>query len=169
MGAVMAVGVAVLAGLGVYAGFNYQNWRRAEAKIAQLPGGKQAEAWGELAGYDPARMAGGILAWAGLDRVWVWTRAGLKSFVTDEYSVYSWFDGCNERVLAELNAGVAGAIGREIETEMAKWRKKVKAGDYVRVYLTNAEMGGREGNLREVYAYNFWLFLPLGMEERCAK
>lgn len=161
--------VLVVMGCGVYVGSGYHHWVQAQAKIERLSEENQAQAWREFEGYDERRLYGGILAGSLGSRVWVWTRHGLKVFVTDEYSVYSWYDGCNEGVLAELNAGVAGAIGREILSEIAAWRTRARVGDYVRVYLATAEMGGTEGNLREMYTYNFWLFLPAGMEERCAR
>ena len=103
------------------------------------------------------------------DRIWVWGTGGLRSFKTDEYSVYSRYDGCNPEILAKLNAGESGVIEREIDTDFYSWRQKAKTGDYVRVFVATPEMGGKEGNLREIYTYNFWLFLQRGMEVRCAK
>lgn len=148
---------------------NRQNWVRAKDKIEQLPEEKRLKAWEDFEGYAPQKMYGGIFAGVALNRIWVWSREGLKSFPVDRYSTYSWYDGCNTEVLSELNEGVAGAIGRKVFTNISGWNKEIKAGDYVRIYLTTAEMGGTTGNLREIYGYNFWLFLPVGMEERCEK
>jgi hypothetical protein len=159
----------LMAGSGGYVWQNRQNWVRAQAKIEQLPEDKQAEAWRELEGDWPGEMYGGILAGSAFERIWVWGREGLKSFVVDEHSVYSWYDGCNEEVLEELSAGVAGAIARYVTADMTDWRGWAVTGDYVRVYVTLPGAGGNPGNIREIYTYNFWLFMPTGMEERCAK
>jgi hypothetical protein len=159
----------LVAGIGGYQLSGYGHWARAQARIAQLSESEQGEAWRELEARDPLMMEGGILAWVGQERVWVWGRGGLKQYRVDEHSIYSWFDGCNAEVLEELNAGVAGAITRMLYSEIDDWRSVARAGDYVRVVLANERMGGTVGNLREIYDYNFWLFLPTGMEERCAK
>lgn len=87
----------------------------------------------------------------------------------DENTVYSWFDGCSPEPLAELNQGIVGAVRRYLITDMAEWRAKARVGDYVRAYITSEGAGGTVGNLRELYTYNFWLFLPAGMEARCVK
>ena len=60
-------------------------------------------------------------------------------------------------------------IGREIITDFEIWRQRAKVGDYVRVNLTKPNAGGVVGNMREIYTYNFWLFMHDGAEARCAK
>ncbi|MDD2921341.1 MAG: hypothetical protein PHQ36_03570 [Anaerolineales bacterium] len=126
--------------------------------------------WKEFIGPDTEWVYGGILAGSWFNRIWVWGGKGLQSFTVDENSVYSWYDGCNEAVLSQLNQGASGkVIGREIITDMNIWRERAKVGDYVRVNLTKPDTGGAIGNLREIYDYNFWLFMPSGMEARCAK
>lgn len=160
----------VFVGVYVYRFAGLEQFWRAKRLIDQFPSQEEQEqTWSEFRGYDSERIYGGILAGSALGRVWVWGVEGLQSFVVDENSVYSWYDGCNPEVLARLNVGEAGVIEREIDTDLYSWRQKAKVGDYVRVFITTPEMGGKEGDLREIYTYNFWLFLQRGMEERCAK
>lgn len=157
----------VFVGAYLYGSAGGRYYVRARTVINQIPNTYEREkTLSEFKGYG---NYGGILAGSWLDRVWVWGMDGLRSFKTDEYSVYSWHDGCNPKVLAQLNAGEAGVIEREIDTDLHSWSQKSKTGDYVRVFIATPEMGGKEGNLREIYTYNFWLFLQRGMEVRCAK
>lgn len=126
--------------------------------------------WNEFKGPDPKWVYGGILAGSWMDRVWIWGARGIKSFSVDEYSVYSYFDGCNDKTMSLLSSGASGdVIEREIFTDLNTWRKKAIIGDYVRANLTRPDADGVVGNLRELYTYNFWLFMRAGMEERCAK
>lgn len=157
----------VFVGAYVYGLAGGKYYIRARTVINQIPNTYEREkTWSEFKGYG---NYGGILAGSWLGRVWVWGTKGLRSFTVDENSVYSWYDGCNSRVLAQLNTGEVGVIEREIDTDLYNWRQKAKVGDYVRVFIATPEMGGEEGNLREIYTYNFWLFLQRGMEVRCAK
>lgn len=150
----------------IYVGSSYRYWVRAQAKIGELGAEQQDLAWRDFEGYAPGVMIGGILAGSVGDRIWVWNKLGVETLRVDENTVYSWFDGCSADVLAELNQGIVGAVRRYLITDMAAWRAKARVGDYVRAYITSEGAGG---NLRELYTYNFWLFLPAGMEERCAK
>jgi hypothetical protein len=154
---------------GIYVGRSYQYWVRAQAKIGELSSDLQEQAWRDFEGYAPGVMTGGILAGSAGDRIWVWNKLGVETLRVDENTVYSWFDGCSAEPLAELNQGIVGAVRRYLITDKDAWRAKAKVGDYVRAYVTSEGAGGTAGNLRELYNYNFWLFLPAGMEERCAK
>lgn len=151
------------AGLGYYLKSLWIIYQSPSAEI-------KASSWSQFAGPDSESGYGGILAGSLRDKIWVWGGKGLRAFTVDENSVYSWYDGCNEEVLAQLNQGASGkVIGRDIITDMNIWRHRAKAGDYVRVKLTKPGAGGIEGNLREIYTYNFWLFMHDGAEARCAK
>lgn len=162
--------IGILISLGRVIWDNYKHYYRATKLIEALPVDQVRDnARTDFYGTDPDKVYGGIYAGSIMDRVWVWGKGGLRSFVVDNNSVYSWFDGCNDSVLAKLNAGVSGAINGDITTIFEDWKMKVSVGDYVKVYIAQENMGGKKGSLREIYAYNFWLFLPVGMEERCAK
>jgi hypothetical protein len=100
--------------------------------------------------------------------VWIWNAHGLKSFVVDEFTIYSLFDGCSDEVRTKLNMGING-ITRNMVTSFSDWKNGANAGDYVTVYIAKPENGGIEGNLREIYDYNFWLFLNNKIDIQCAK
>lgn len=168
---IVALVLATLAGIFVFLlFFGGKDFAKALWVISRTENeGEKVSVWREFAGNYPKGPYGGILAGSAFDRVWVWTGSGLKGFSVDEYSVYSWYDGCNSEVLELLNMGQAGVVPRYLATDISDWRQKAKAGDYVRVFTTQPKMDSKIGSLREIYAYNFWLFMPWGMEERCAK
>lgn len=165
-GGIIVMSVALWQG---YAG--YHNYQRAMKTIEAITDPSEGEeAWREFGGYHEA-MYGGMLVGTLGRGVWVWGREGLRHYRIDPYTVFSAFDGCNPEILAHLEAGEAGAIERKVTTDIKEWRTRVRAGDYVRAYPTTqahlSDSVGTVGNLREIYGYNFWLFMRWGMEERC--
>jgi len=123
----------------------------------------------EMTGTDLRGAERGILAGSWFGRVWMWNSYGLRSFVVDEFSVYSIFDGCSDDARDRLKMGLKNAINTEISTSYTRWKERAKTGDFVTVYVALPESGGTLGNLREIYSYNFWLFLPVGIDAQCAK
>ncbi len=168
--------ILFLVGMWFYSAVGLKQYIRARQAIARLADQQVKEiAFREFYWHKPGEVYGGILAGDFFGKVWVWGAKGLRSFAADEYSAYSWFDGCSPEVLKQLNEGNwefesdwGKLVKRETDTDFDFWRQKSKVGDYVRVYLATEEIGGKESNLREIYAYNFWLFMPWAMEERCA-
>ena len=152
-----------------FAGLGY--YLKALRVIYQAPTVQiKQETWNQFKGPDPKWVYGGILAGSWFDKIWVWGSQGLRVFTVDQYSIYSWFDGCDPEIMARLDAGASGAIiHRDIDTDINVWRGKARVGDYVRANLTPPGFSGVVGNLRELYDYNFWLFVQSGMEARCAK
>lgn len=142
---------------------------RVNTVIKSMSSEEQRVAREEFYGTDQRGVERGIFAGIWMDKVWVWQRAGLKSFAVDNDSVYSWFDGCRDDIRARLNKGEANVIQRLIYTDLVSWSKQVRVGDYVVVYPAIPENGGTAGNLREIYAYNFWLFMHKGIDTECAK
>lgn len=80
-------------------------------------------------GSDPKILYGGVFAGIVGDRLWVWGRMGPKSIVTDEYSVYSWIDGCSPGVLTTFEDGKLGKLDRTVYSDVAVWREMAKVGD----------------------------------------
>jgi hypothetical protein len=163
--------VTLLGGVISWGYSGYQSYHRAHQTIEALAdGGEREAAWEEFGGYGK-HMYGGILIGTLSNNIWVWGRAGLRHYKSDTQTVYSAFDGCSPEILSRLKSGEAGAVAREVTTHLAEWRGRVQAGDYVRAYPTQAEQltdaTGTHGTLREIYGYNFWLFMHSGMEERC--
>ena len=60
----------------------------------------KVSSWNQFVGPDLEWGYGGILAGSMGNRIAVWGGKGLKTFTIDENSVYSWFDGCNDAVIA---------------------------------------------------------------------
>ena len=56
---------------------------------------------------------------------------------------------------------------RQITIDIKQWSGWVKAGDFVQLIITRPKNGGEVGDLREIYAYSFPLFLPLELERLC--
>lgn len=142
---------------------------RAIVLINTLPDAKKSEVWSEFSGTDARGAERGLLAGVWFDRVWVWTSIGIKSYRTDKFSVYSTFDGCSNPVMISRKNGERNAIRKNLYTDLDLVSKYIKAGDYVVVYLTQPGNGGTVGNLREMYTYNFWLFMNDKMDIECGK
>lgn len=142
---------------------------KAVQKIDLLDSQDNQRAREEFYGTDLRGVQRGIFIGYGYERVWVWSNNFVKSFKVDKDSFYSWFDGCNDESRALLNSGKANVIKQVVYKDVQPWLEKVKMGDYVAVFPTQYDQGGQVGNLREVYAYNFWLFLGKGIDEECAK
>lgn len=153
----------------LYHSTGLKHYVRAISLINKMPEEARQNSWGDFTGTDQRGAKRGILAGAWIGRVWVWTTDGLKSFAIDENSIFSHFDGCRAEVRAKLNQGRKYAIEQEIYNNIKEWRGKAKAGDYVAVYVASAENGGTAGNLREIYDYNFWLFMNTEIDKECAK
>lgn len=126
------------------------------------------QAWKDFIGKSENGYSG-IYAGNWRNRVWVWGRSGLRSFATDQYSVYTFFDGCTESILNSVDqGGVSVSISREVffNVNVDDWKKKVSVGDLVVITIAR---DGVLGNLREIYTYNFWPFLHKDLQTLCAK
>lgn len=137
--------------------------------INKMQGVEKDLAWDDL--LIPNKRGGikGVLAGTLGNLVWIWNRHGLQLFIADENSVYSFFDGCSEEVMERLKKGEKDAINRSIYTDIREWNMVVKPGEYVTVYTASEDESGSLNNLREIYGYNFWLFMNKGMDIACAK
>lgn len=137
--------------------------------VNNLPAEEKEQMYTELTGMNKRGGEYGVLAGIGFGRVWVWQIGQMRQLKYDQDTVYSFFEGCREDVRARLNRGEKNVIQQEVSTDKNDWLTKAKTGDYVTFYLSNPENGGKTGNLREIYAYNFWLFLKRGIDTQCAK
>lgn len=122
---------------------------------------------------DGRRFYNGILAtvWTrGTPGIWVWTNNKLKFFVTDQYSVYSFYDGCTKKS-GRFNPDSFGkiVINREISTRLDDVKKIGVSGDFISVMVTEEQNGGKIGNLRELWLNNWWAFLGGDLNVGCKK
>ncbi len=160
------IGIGVTFYLYQYGGL--KQYIRAISLINKMPEEEKKKSWDQLNGTDPRGVERGILAGSWLGRVWIWRVKGIRSYGVDEYSVYSLFDGCSDDIRVKLNKG-ENAISKVLYSDFESWDARAKAGDYVAVYTTKPEQGGIVGNMREIYTYNFWLFMRKGIDSECAK
>lgn len=100
--------------------------------------------------------------------VWVWGGLGLRYFRGDEFSVYTFFNGCKEEILRPKEVGKPVPVGYVVSGG-EEWGKSAQVGDFVKILITEEGRGGTVGNLREIYTYDWWLFLPGSMEKLCVK
>ncbi len=129
----------------------------------------QKKARVELDGTDARKVERGILAGSWLGRVWVWRSGKLVAYRVDDFTVYSQFDGCSEEIRAKLKRGERNAIVRSVYNKIGEWRGVAHPGDYIAIYKTQADNGWIVGNVREIFNYNFWLFMNVGIDKQCAK
>ena len=109
--------------------------------VNNLPSEEQIEMYTELTGANKRGGEYGVLAGNWFGRVWIWQIGRLKHIKTDQYTAYSYFDGCREDVRARMNRGERSVIQQEIFTEIDKWQEKAQVGDFVTVYLANPANG----------------------------
>lgn len=112
---------------------------------------------------------GGIFASVLGNRVWIWGQGGIRSFKTDENSVYVYNDACGGEIRKKiLERQRTLPIDRAYQS-IDDWNAYMKSGDYVVVQISIKEQGGEVGNLREAHAYNYWPFLRGDINTLCAK
>jgi hypothetical protein len=170
LGTVIVVVVFCIGGmLFLYNFAGLRQYMRANNLMNNMPPDEKNKAQSEFFGTNQRGAQNGILAGSWMGRIWMWGVSGLQSFTIDEYSVFSFFDGCSDDKMERLNKGERDVITRAVYSDIDEWRGKSKIGDYVVVYVTKVENGGKVGNLREIYDYNFWLFLSNGIDNECAK
>jgi len=156
-------------GLGIfylyqYAGLKY--FVRADILINDMPSETvKKQAWKDFIGKSENGYSG-IYAGDWMDRVWVWGNGLIRSFATDQYSVYTFSDGCTESILNSVDQGGVPRVDRLVYFDMNSWKEKVHVGDLVGIIIAR---DGIPGNLREIYAYNFWPFLQKDWRTLCAK
>ena len=142
---------------------------RAIVLINKMDDAKKSEVWSEFSGTDARGAERGLLAGTWLDRVWVWTSTGIKSYKTDMFSVYSLFDGCSDKVIISRKNGERNAIRKSLYTDLSLAFNYASPGDYVVIYVGKPANDGEMGVLREMYIYNFWLFMNDKMDIECGK
>ena len=111
----------------------------------------------------------GTLAHVSNNRIWVWTNYKLKSFKVDQYSVYSFYSACSAIQGEDFSTQGKFSVSRSVDSKISDWKKKTKVGNYINLWLTTKEKGGTVGNLREIYGYDWWVFMPTDIKKQCEK
>ncbi|MHB8777950.1 MAG: hypothetical protein ACYC6R_09335 [Anaerolineales bacterium] len=149
-----------------------REYRQATRAISRLDGDEKTKAerfFYSSGGEDEYRGMLGYVNTRGYGDVLVWGKNGPKYFRGDKYTVYSFFNGCSEEILNAKPEDGPIEVNREIYTDVKEWRKRVKNGSFVTILLTSEESGGTVGNLREIWAFDWWYFVPGTMEVQCEK
>ncbi len=92
----MLIAVIILVGYSLYRLSGLQYYQRALYIMSGMePEQDRIEAEATFFGTDNRGAYRGILAGYWLGRIWVCGEGGLRSFVVDNDTLYSWFDGCS--------------------------------------------------------------------------
>lgn len=149
-----------------------REYRQATSAINNLGTNEIVKASQILRGIDGENEYRGTLGYVnsnGYGDVLVWGINGPKYFKGDEHTVYSFYNGCSGEILNAKPGDGAIEVNREVYTDVKEWRKRVKNGNFVVILLAGEGSGGTIGNLREIWAFDWWYFLPKDMEELCAR
>ena len=144
---------------------------RAETSINKLTGDIKTKAQDDFSstGNTTAVKYRGIFAWVWQDRLWIWSDKRLRSFKTNKDSVYSFYKACTDEHVADMEEEGEFEIKRTITTDIKKWLRLVKPGDYVIVRVSVADKGIITENLREAIAHDWWPFMPTDVKTQCTK
>jgi hypothetical protein len=154
--------VYTLGGLGYYI--------KVVSRINKLPEEKRVLIRAGFDGTNDERVYSGVLAGLWNKRVWVWGKGGIKSFKPDANSIYSFADGCSDLKVRLPGGGKRTYnVERKNYTDWEEWGKLVKPGDYVTIIRSMEGSGGEVGNLREIWVYNWWIFMQEDMQTACEK
>lgn len=161
------VGLAIVAGMGIYLGLGLDEYVKARRYLAELAEGERVEAETTFYGSDVGNIYGGILAGIAGNRLWLWGEGGLRTFVLPVGTVYSYHSLCtveNRERIAQGDFGIRPIKG--VYWELAPWRERVGSGQYVGV-----ETAGEGSRLaREVHGYDWWAFKRrIAMETVCGE
>ena len=167
--------MSVLIFFGVlYQFFGLRYYLKATEHIQNLPYEDRLIAEAEFYGDKDGGTVGGIMAGFFMDKVFVWSNGRLKMFTTDEYSVYSYYEACIPEIL-DFDPVVypESSIDRDVYGDKKQFLNKVgnviNNGLLVSIAPTMEKQGGTIGNLRELWAYDWWNFVKGGILEKCKK
>ncbi len=165
--------VILLAGFGVlYSFFGLKEYISVATKISKLTAEQQKKA------QDIFYYAGGTNGYSGIiaavitkgrPGVWVWGRKGIKFFEVDEFTVYMLFAVCNEDNYKLMDERKSFSPKNIISPDLSDWKNLVKIGQYVGLTKAVAENGGNIGKVREIKAYDWYLFFQSNIKAQCLK
>lgn len=98
--------------------------------------------------------------------VWIWRNFWLQYFPKGSDTVYSYWHACDNLYILELKEGETRSINREIDVDITAWASRVKSGQSVTLQLSD-EFGKK--TIREIQAYDWWVYLPVSLEKQCAR
>lgn len=100
---------------------------------------------------------GGILAGVWGNRIWLWTREGLRSYQGAEEMDYTLLIGCGGP-----GQGEEQAISKGLSTE--EWQKVMRPGDFAFVVMDEAA----QSTVEKAWGVDHWMFMvDKEIEEQC--
>jgi hypothetical protein len=167
--------IAILIGFGLIFLLLYQfaglgQYLKIKAEIRQLPSEQAETATNIFNGAELDSEYRGVLGYIDQSdegEILVWGRSGPRYFKADEYTAYSFFNACTEDILSAQPEDGAIPVQRNVHNDVREWAREVQVGDFVSILLTMEGQGGTVGNLREVWAHDWYYFLPKDLRELC--
>lgn len=154
-----------LGGMGLYKHGGLRQYLQAGKYIREIESNeKQSEAWSNFIGKAKNQYSGIYAGRAG-GMIWIWGRMGLRPFMVDKYSIFTYFDGCSEKHMVAFKAKQMLGNDKYMYFNVGEWEKKVVTGDLVIVMtLPNSIL-----KAKEIYTYNYWPFIQKDQDIACAK
>src|SRR3990172_5642386 len=66
--------------------------------------------------------------------VWIWGKRGLKRFKIDQYTVFSLYETCSEKMLNGFRGQGVTLDDRDIYTDINQWSTKLQQGNFIEVW-----------------------------------
>jgi hypothetical protein len=164
------VSLAVFAFLLFYAVWGGKYYFEAKRGIAKLPSDKKSYAESIFSDITERSYPGVLMGVVetGIHGVWVWGDSGPRFFRSSSYSVYSYFQMCKPEVLEKIKAGINSSPFREVTKSIGEWKDEVKTGNFLSVMISLPGSGENAGKIKEVHAYDWWMFNPaLPVDKQC--
>jgi len=153
---ILLTSVLLLAGTYLFFNIGLREYSKALWTINFLPKDEKASAGDDFFTVGLQNRYSGMLSRVNGNVIDVWGKNGLKHFETDQYSVYSFFSVCSPETLAQTQKEGTSSIERSVDFNIAPWLKKVRQGDYLIIVSPPND----PQKLREVYVYDWWVFIP---------
>lgn len=107
------------------------------------------------------RQYGGTIAYINRNKqggIAIWGKEGLRYFVGEKGTTYSYFRFCTDENLEVANLGGPFHIKRDIYEDISLWSKEVMIGDYIAIEIKDSKSGF--DIIREAKSNDFNSYLP---------
>lgn len=136
--------------------YNLPSPYKANALVAFVDGPKKVV--GFVAKVTPSDKGG----------VWIWRHVRLEYFPFNEHTIFSNFKVCdnirNENEIKNDNPHE----GRDVVQNYEEWVRNIKTGDFIELYYQKLLPEDRFDTLKEVYGYDWKVYMPLSTTPLCS-
>lgn len=161
----LLLGLAFLGALYFFGGL--REYVGATRAINQLVGEQRVKAEQVFYGSDEYGIHSGMFAGQVGTDVWIVEKFSLKRYTLDEYSVFTLFRVCDDVVLNKIRDHQSFNVLTQENATKQLWQDTIKSGDFVQILVAGTQHGGTLGNLREIKAYDWWVFAPIDILKQC--